>query len=290
MSRNYKYYFIIPCLIFLNCKLFSQSFQEELNKEKDSLGKLSILKNWEKSTPDDSEVYIAYFNYYIEKSRETGTKGNKHYGKPGKTDSIINANVVIYNSKFLKEAFFNIDKAIKIKPNRIDIREGKIYYYAMLEQWNDLTNEIITLLNYSNQIRNNWVSKEDKPIENPKKTLLNLVSKYQYNLYYFAQTDNENLFNISKTVYKYYPDYIENLFFLSECYRFDHNYNKSIEISLEAYKLDPTNFNVIKYLAENYQKNGETKKALEFYNLAYKYSDQESAEKLKITIQELEKK
>ena len=290
MNRNYKYYFIIFCLVFLNCKLFGQSFQEELNKQKDSISKLTILKNWKKSTPDDSEVYIAYFNYYIEKSRETGTKANKYYGKPGKTDSILNANVVIYNPKFLKQAFFNIDKAIKIKPNRIDIREHKIYYYAMLEQWNDLTNEIITLLNYSNQIRNNWLSKEDKPIENPRKYLLNLVSKYQYNLYNFTRTDNEKLFNISKTVYKYYPDYIENLFFLSECYRLDHNYNKSIEILLEAYKLEPTNFNVIKYLAENYEKNGETKKALEFYNLAYKYSDQESSEKLKKTIQELEKK
>ena len=66
-------------------------------------------------------------------------------------------------------------------------------------------------------------------------------------------------------------------------------YEKSIDILFQAYKLEPTNFLVIKYIAENYEKAGDSKKALEYFKLAIKYSDQKTSKNLQDIINRLEK-
>ncbi len=284
---KHNHYFIILFVISLQATLFGQSFKEKFYEQKDTINKLKILKNWEEKDTIDSDLYIAYYNYYMDKSRETGKKNTKYYGKPGKIDSIVNNNTIISNKKFLDKAIEYVDKAIKINPNRIDYREGKIYHYASLEEWDNLANEMIKLINYSNHIKNNWISNENKSLENPEKKMLNLISRYQYNLYYFSQNETRNLFKVSKAVYKYYPYYNENIFFLSECYRMKNNYRKSIDFLFEAYKLEPTNFLVIRYIAENYEKAGDSKKALEYFKLAIKYSDQQSIKNLQEAIDRL---
>ena len=97
--------------------LYSQDFKSQfrtLFDKNDLAGQERLLQNWEKAKPNDPELYVAYFNFYLNKSRKeklslTSTPQSKDSLRMTKEDD---KNVVAYlGSQMLYEAF-NFDKAI----------------------------------------------------------------------------------------------------------------------------------------------------------------------------------
>ena len=100
-----------------------KKFKEDFNSliKKNDLAKIEILlKDWEKSYPNDIELQIAYFNFFIRKS----TKSKVSMGQRGNGEYAIYEHKN-YDNIFYIKAIDALDKALKINPNRLDVHFGK---------------------------------------------------------------------------------------------------------------------------------------------------------------------
>ncbi len=292
-------------LIFSLNNCFSQSFKEKFDyliEVNDTIGQQQILDNWEKFDINDPELYVAYFNYYVNKShQETITLGQDPQGEVVyqimDQDSSQKEPVGYlyggssYDLKILSKGFDWISKGIEKHPNRLDMRFGKVYAYGQIEDYDNFTKEILSAIDYSSKNKNNWTWSENKPVEDSKKVFLGSIQDYQIQLY---QTGKDSLLNnmiqIAERILKYYPDHVESLTNLSIISIFNEQYDQAIDNLLKAYKLNPKDYIVHYNLANAYKLKGDNKNSIKYYKLVIKYGDQESIDYAKEQIQFLEEK
>ena len=106
--------------------------------KKDTIGQEKLLAQWESKKPNDPELYVAYYNFYVQKSMkeivglEQKPKGGNSLelkDSTGKIAGYMN-DIVVYDDNYLKNGFDYIDKGIRMFPNRLDMRFGKIYMFG----------------------------------------------------------------------------------------------------------------------------------------------------------------
>ncbi|SRR5258705_4516086 len=248
---------------------FEQQFIELYHKQ-DTIGEAKILTQWKSKKPNDPELYVAYFNYYVQKSMQKAVELER---------------------EDLKKAYEYIDKGIAMFPNRLDMRFGKIYMLVQKENYTAFTNEIIMTIDYSGINKNAWLWTDDKVLKDPKQFMLKSIQDYILQLYNLGDTKLlDNIKRISESVLKYYPDNVESLLDLSIFYTMNKNYDKAIEQLLKAEKLAPTNYIVMSNIAEAYLKKGDKANAINYYQKVVKYGDASVKADAQKKIDELKKK
>lgn len=266
----------------------SQSLEQqfiELYHKKDTAGEKKILVQWQAKSPNDPELFVAYFNYHVQKSvlQDPALGAKSTSGSSTQQNGLAAAN--------LKKAFEYIDKGIAMYPNRLDMRFGKIYMLGQKENYTEFTNEIIKTVDYSSVIKNAWLWTNNKPPKDPKQYMLSSVQEYILQL---ANTGNtkmvEQMKVISETVLKYYPDNVESLLDLSIVYTINKDYDKALAQLLKAEKLAPTNAVIMNGIAEAYRKKGDNAKAITYYEKVAKYGDDVAKADAKKKMEELKKK
>jgi len=248
---------------------FEQQFMELYHKQ-DTIGEAKTLTQWKSKKPNDPELYVAYFNYYVQKSMQKAIELER---------------------EDLKKAYEYIDKGIAMFPNRLDMRFGKIYMLSQKENYTAFTNEIITTIDYSGINKNAWLWTDDKVLKDPKQYMLKSIQDYILQLYNTGDTKLfDNIKRISESVLKYYPDNVEALLDLAIFYTMNKNYDKAIEQLLKAEKLAPTNYVVMNNIAEAYLKKGNKANAINYYQKVMKYGDASVKADAQKKIDELKKK
>lgn len=285
----------------VNGQILKEQFNNLVAK-KDTLGQLQLLEKWETSDSKDPELYIAYFNYYVNKSmKDVITLGNNPKGDDVlqimDKDSTKKEPVAFiygdmyYDADLLKKGFDYIDNGIKINPTRLDMRFGKIYMLGKTEDYERFTTEIIKTIDYSAVIKNKWTWVDNKPYEGSQKYFLGDIQNYVLQLY---NTENDalldNMKRIAETVLKHYPDHIESLTNISIVYLLKQDYDKALEQLLKAERLDPNDAIVSIDIAHAYKLKGDNKNAIKYYNLAIKNGDDQSKDFAKKQIEELKRK
>jgi tetratricopeptide (TPR) repeat protein len=275
---------------------------DDLVFNNDTVGQQQLLENWGKTDSNDPELFVAYFNYYVNKSRsEIITLGQNPQGKDvlqimdqdtSKKEPVgFIYGDTHFNPDLLSKGFDWINKGIKKHPNRLDMRFGKIYMFGQIEDYENFTKEIITTIDYSAINKNKWAWADSKPLDDPKLVLLSSIQDYQVQLY---NTENDSLLDnmkrIAETVLKYYPDHIESLSNLSIVYMLKKQYDKALESLLKAEKLNPKDYIVLSNIAQAYILKSDTKNAIKYYELTIKHGDEQAKKYAKEQIKELEKK
>lgn len=297
--------FLILGITLVINQVFGQTYKQrfkELVSKKDTSGQQQLLDQWEKADSNDPELYVAYFNYYVDKSKQEiimlgqNPKGNdvlqimdQDSSKKEPVAYIYGDNY--YNADNLKKGFEYIDKGLEKHPNRLDMRFGKIYMFGQIEDYENFTKEIIKTIDYSAINKNKWTWTDSKPLDDPQKFMLSSIQGYQHQLY---NTENEVVLDymkrIAEAVLKYYPDHIESLSNLSIVFLVSKEYDKALEQLLKAEKLNPRDYIVLNNIAQAYKLKGETKKAIRYYELTIKYGNQRAKDSAKSQIEELKKK
>lgn len=286
---------------------FAQNFKDDfykiLENKQDSLQQKKYLDNWEYANPNDPELYVAYYNYYVRRSSMELLTIDKN---PNSDESIkisgsdssnkgevgfIN-NGTYYNPNFLNKGFEYIDKGIKLFPNRLDMRFGKIYLLGETKDYKSFTNEIVKTIEYSDKNKNKWTWSDDKATEDdPEKFMLGSVQTYVLQIY---DTGDDALLvymkKIAETVLKYYPDNVENLSNLSIVYLINKEYDRALKPLLKAEKIAPEDFIVLSNIAQAYLRKGDTDNAIKYYELTLKYGDEEAKEYAREELAKLKKK
>ena len=279
---------IILFLTIISNLIFGQTNYEKfikLFKENDTTQIKALLVSWEKTDPNDPELYTSSFNYYFSSSKqEILSIENKQNGKEGLelTDSsgnvvgFMNSNLG-YNTEKIEKALEYIDKGIKKFPNRLDIRFGKCYVLGQLSEYEEFTKEIIKTVEYSKIIKNEWLWTENKRKENAEKFMLEAVHAYMKQLY-DTEDDNllTNMIKIGDITLSYYPNSIEILSTTAVANMLTKNYDKAIEYLKQAEKIDPKDFIVLNNIAQGYKLKGDKENAIKYYELTAKYGDKEA--------------
>lgn len=296
MKKTFTFLFIIFSSI-----LFSQNFQSDFNnyfQKNDTLNLKITLEKWEKENPKDSELYTSYFNYYFQKSKKEVLNLSK---KQPNGESLILKDSVnqtagylgseeLYNDIDIQNAFNRIDKGIKLFPNRLDMRFGKIYALGVIEDWKNFTIEIIKTIKYSNINKNQWTWTNNIKKENGKDFLLSSLQNYQVQLYNTEQDELlVNMQNIALEILKLYPENVESYSNLSITYFLTNQFEKGIVELKKAEKINPKDYIVLSNIAHGYKLIGNNEKTIEYYEKAIKYGDDYTIDFAKKEIAKLKK-
>lgn len=287
-------------LLFLSIAAYCQdaykNFQDAF-RAKDTAKQLQILTSWEKSNSNDPELYTSYYNYYFSKSkREVVSINKENDGKESLElkDSLGNTagymgSSIMHDAGDLKKAFESIDKGILKFPNRLDMRFGKIYGLGVNEDYEGFTKEIIKTIHQSNKNKNNWIWTLDKPVEDPENFMLDNIQSYVGQLY---NTGDDNLLThikqIAETVLKYKPKHVESLSNISIFYIINKEYDKSLEYSLKAHQINPTDAIVLSNIAYTYKEKGDKANAVKFYTLVLEHGDENSKQQAQAALDKLQ--
>lgn len=288
-------------VILFTTTAFGQDYKANFDKyyqEGDTTKQLEVLKKWESEDPKNPELFTSYFNYYFLKSRkealsmsteEPKGKSLSFQDSTGKTAGYIGSEIY-YEPKTFKKAIEKIDQGIKLYPNRLDMRFGKIYVLGQNEDWTKFTDEIVRTIQYSNKNDNQWTWTNNEKKENGKDFFLTSLQDYQLNLYNTGDDDLlVNMRTIALEILEYYPKHIESLSNLSITYLLTGEYDKGIEPLLKAEKIDPEDAIVLGNIAQGYKLKGDKETAIEYYEKVIKYGDERSIAYAKQQIQELKK-
>lgn len=296
---------LLSAVLFLTIQcVFGQNDLQQfklLSENKDTLGQRILLENWEKRSLNDPELYVAYFNYFVEKSRsEVLVIGqdlkqnaymvleieNQDSSKQDRVEYMYRQ--VSFQEFYTQKAIEWIDKGIDRFPNRLDMRFGKIYFLGLLENYEAFTEQIIQTVDYSAINQNQWLWSENCVLEQPKEMMLGSIQDYQNVLYATSQdTLLYNMQKIAEAVLKVYPDHIESLSNIGAVYFLLGQYEKALTPLLTAYQLNPKDLVVINNIAEIYNELGLNIKAEAYYRLMMKYGDKQDKKYAKEKIKQL---
>lgn len=278
--------FILIHFIFnqVNGQTLTDQFYK-LMSEKDTVGQIRLLEKWESTNSEDPELYIAYYNYYVNKSkREIITLGQNPKGKDvlqimdqDKTKKEPVGYIygdTSYDPEFLNKGFTWLNRGIAKFPNRLDMRFGKIYMFGVIGDYENFTKEIITTIDYSEINKNAWTWSDSQPLENPKESMLRSIQDYQIQLYN-TEDDSllENMKRIAEAILKYYPNHIESLTNISIVYLIKKQYDKALEFLISAEKINPKDTIVLNNIAQAYKLKGDFKNSIKYYELIIIYGD-----------------
>lgn len=289
-------------ILFISTSLcFGQDYKAKFEKyaqEGNTAKQLDLLKKWEKEDPKNPELFTSYFNYYFLKARQEGLsitttepaeESLSFQDSTGKTAGFIGSQV-IYEQETLKKGFDKIDEGIKLYPNRLDMRFGKIYTLGQIKDWERFTTEIVKTIRYSSKNDNNWTWTNNEKSPDGREFFLSAIQDYQLDLYY---TENDDLLvnmrTIANEILKFYPEHIESLSNLAITYLLTEEFDKAITALLKAEKLAPTDVIILSNIAQGYKLKGNKERAIAYYEKTIQHGDEQTIAFAKQQIEELKK-
>jgi tetratricopeptide (TPR) repeat protein len=280
---------------------YGQDYKSQFSKflqVNDTVNQNKILTEWEKADPKNAELFTSYFNYYFHKSKHEFISLTKVQPK-GESMSLVDStgqaagylgNQVNFERAMLQKAIDKINEGIKMYPNRLDMRFGKIYALGQAQEWDGFTSEIVNTIRYSSQNNNEWTWTNNEQKQQGKTFLLSSLQDYQVQLY---NTGDDKLLNnmrtIANEVLKLNPSHIESLSNLSLTYLLTGEYDKALEILFKAEKINPKDPVVLSNIAHGYKSKGDKKKAIDYYEKIILYSEEPAVGYAKQQIEELKK-
>jgi tetratricopeptide (TPR) repeat protein len=223
-----------------------------------------ILKAWDYADANDPELYVSYFNFFTVKSLDAGVIG-----------------ATGYDGKYAQKALEFITEGIDRFPTRFDMRIAKIYMLGKLKDYPGYTSEIIKMIDYSDEIKNNWKGENFTVVENPDEMFKGAVLDFQEFL--FTKEDTtlyKDIIRISEEMLKYYPKDVQSRLNISTVHVAQREYSKSIETLLKAADVEPGNSVLLYNIAYVYNLKGDKENAKKYYELTIKHIG-EKEEKLK---------
>jgi tetratricopeptide (TPR) repeat protein len=281
---------------------FGQDYKAKFDQflqDGDTTNQIELLTKWESEDSKNPELFTSYFNYYFLKSRQEflsmSTKQPKDQSlqlqdSTGRVAGFLGSEIV-YNPEIFQKAIDKIDEGIKMYPNRLDMRFGKIYALGQAENWDNFSNEIIKTIQYSTENNNQWTWTFNEKKENGKDFFLGSIQDYQLSLY---ETENDDLLKnmraIAEEILKIYPDHIESLSNISITYLLTGEYDKGIEALLRAEEIDPNDGIVLSNIAQGYNLKGDIDNSIKYYEKMLKLDDPRAVEFAKQQIEKLKNK
>lgn len=221
---------------------YSDQFYDALNRDDIPLQR-SILDDWSLASPDDVDLYIARYNYYINSS---AMLDNDSPEKPPQ-----------FSQSVADSALSVIEEGISRYPKRLDMRFGKIFFLGELQRWEAFADESIRMLNRSELMEHQWIFPNveegfeeliTESIQDYLSTLSGHLSGSQ------SHTPQDTLIiscmrRIAQRTVQVFPSDIQAVRSLALTCLMTHEYESALKYLKRAEKMDPTDEWVVDNLA-----------------------------------------
>lgn len=265
-----KINFVILLVFILSMNVFGFDKQNQVISGLQS-GKYEdvkiLLQEWEKENPKDPDLMTGWFNYYLNRKAEeksmVGYMKNGQYGMYSK---------IVYDENDLKTAISYLDKALKTNPYRMDIYFGKINSLLSAEKYSDGSKAIIDFLKVYEKNKTDWYWSYNQKFSDNNWNVENIVlgALQDYCQLFDFYVDRDSVKSALDQILKVFPKNVVFLNYLSYYYSSAKEYEKSIEVLLSAYKIDPDDYIIIGNLASDYEKMENYKEAEKWYTIMSK--------------------
>ncbi|MGI5172493.1 tetratricopeptide repeat protein [Treponema sp. OMZ 840] len=298
---------IIPCLFIFALSLlplfadFKSDYELYIRSE--NLEKLeSILPQWEQAEPNNPEMFIAYFNYYLLKGRssgltidtvppESGTSIAFSDPDTGETVGYIGGQTS-YDRAHTETALEYLNKGLAIAPERLDMHFGQITILGELKEYNRMAEKIIEVFGVAQKINHKWLWSNNEPMGNDAENIM-LESINDYHALLLTAKDTkakEAEIKVCLAQTKAYPKNIYAYNFLGAVYMQTGEDKKALEAFLAAEKVNPSDGIVLGNIGKWYADHGDTQNAKKYYKRMLKDPDTRIQKFARKRLDELDKK
>ncbi|MBP5452518.1 MAG: hypothetical protein J6Y16_09815 [Treponema sp.] len=232
-----------------------------------------LLQEWEKESPSDPDLMTGWFNYYLNRKAKQknfdGYMKNGQYGSYSKT---------VYDESDFKKAISYLDKALKKNPYRMDIHFGKITSLLTAEKYPEAVDAIITFLKVYDKNKNEWYWTNNQSFKSNNWNIDETVrdALHDYCAMFDFLVERPSIKKALDEIVKRYPKNVIFLNYLSMYYSYGEEHQKSIDVLLTAYEIDPTDYVIVGNIAQDYERLKNYKEAEKWYLIMSKLDSEEA--------------
>lgn len=253
----------------------------------DGLGVETLLERWEKAYPEDIDMLVGKFNYYLAKSMTTEmvVKDKDRFlgARPALSlkDS-LGRDVNYFEETMYDDSLFAIssqaiDKAVKVSPDRLDLRFAKITALLGYEKESpDMSTMALSgLIDYDGTVHPSWKYGEEAA---DKILFESGIQEYCASLYSIGSPASfESFRTLSERMLKYSPN---NTLFLTNLGTYHFVARKDNKTAMKYYskvlKLEPDNYTAIKNSVLMARRDKNVKQERKYLPLLVKYGADET--------------
>ena len=291
---------IVIFFILLN-SIFAESNIEKfwaLMDEKNDEAVEIFLSNWEKENKKDAELYVAYFNFYLEKATQ-----NQIYFEtelPTNYDSYMkvqNENgedgymyfITEYDDEMSAKAFEYIDKGLSYNPKRLDMYFGKAHLYYLRKEYKKQCELLKNIFALDKKNKSKWLWSNNTPTKEVGVDFETSMHEYIGKWLNEKSTDSiQCAKELSVEFIKYYPKNPIAYNDAAICSIYSNDLKAAKEYFESGYELDKTDMIILANLANVSKNLGETEEAIKYYKLLEQSTDEKYSSMAKRQLESLQ--
>lgn len=301
-----KVVFIILCALLSVNSIFAERRIVEfwnLMGEKKYDEVENFLGDWEQEDKKDAELYVAYFNFYLQKATQNQMyfetelppncksymKGQNENGEEGYMCFITK-----YDDEMSNKAFEYIDKGISYNPKRLDMYFGKAHFYYLRKDYKNQCELLKKVFELDKKNKSQWLWANNTPAKEAgvdfEKTMHGYIGNWLKEKWLKEKTEDSIKYakELSVEFVKYYSKnpVAYNDAAISCIYSNDLKAAK--EYFKSAYELDKSDMIILANLAYISEDLGETEDAKKYYKLLEQSTDEQYSSMAKQKLESLQ--
>lgn len=245
----------------------------------------SHITRWEEKEPENPEMFIAYFNYYLRKGYSSGVQLNTQPPVEGQHLAITDPDTgeivgymydsTSYNPEDLAMALIYLNKGLKLSPDRLDMHFGKIHILQQVQDYENQSAALIDALKQSMENNNKWYWSDNEELKDGAEFFLGNIQDY-YNTWLKVRSES-SLTAVKEAgiiQIQFYPNHVYGYNNVAYGHLIKGELTEALEYLLAAEKIDGDDAIVINNIALCYKNLNETEKAKTYFNKLYNYPEQ----------------
>ena len=238
--------------IGLSSMILADGFREQFRaafKAGDLVAAEKVLADWEKATPKDPDLYVARFNFLLNKAtKRTPVPAPAVAAGPAAAATPRPAVVVVsYDPATMAQAAAVLKQGIALAPERLDMRMGLAKSYEMAGQPAPLLQTIREALAARKNGGKPWLWRDGAPLPGPEQAFVPAaIEPFASN--YWKQPGDKGLENgrpIAELMEEYFPQNSLGYFNMGVYYAHLHKTQESYEKMQQADALDPNDVSTL---------------------------------------------
>jgi tetratricopeptide (TPR) repeat protein len=287
---------ILVLSILFSANGFTQNYQEEFDEicQKRQLGESKdFLDKWKKAEPDNPEMYVGLFNYYL-------IECNSILGNPNFLDGYVIAseNDSIPINKILKaktesDSLFQIaqdylNEGISKNPDRLDMYIGRSNTLEKRQFYTEFTRSVKSIIERHQVNSGKWLWANNEPDKKTEYEFVNIIQTYINSMFNANNANIKDIENTSQMLLDIYPNNYILLSNVGICKLEQQKHVEAIKYFKKGLKSKPDDMIIRFNLADTYVQLNQIEKAKEYYNYIIENGNEQYIQYAKDILQKLE--